>query len=98
MMPERRWDDFRYFLSVAKNSSIKRAAVELNTTQSAVSKRLDRLEKALSVRLLDRGPTGTTLTYQGKRILNHALRAEIELERALEGAQAAESRVEGGSQ
>jgi DNA-binding transcriptional LysR family regulator len=90
-----RWDDFRYFLAVAKSSSIKKAAAELKTTQSAVSKRLERLERALNVRLFERGPTGAKITYQGQRILNHVLSAEMALSRAQDGAQGAESRVTG---
>lgn len=94
-MGDGRWDDFRYFLSVAKSSSIKRAAVELQTTQSAVSKRLDRLERTLGVRLVDRGHAGTKLTYQGELVLNHAMAAEAALTRAQKDAHAAESRIEG---
>lgn len=90
-----RWDDFRYFLAVAKTSSIKKAAAELQTTQSAVSKRLDRLERALNVRLFERGPAGAKITYQGQRILNHVMSAEAALSRAKDGAQTAASRITG---
>jgi DNA-binding transcriptional LysR family regulator len=90
-----RWDDYRYFVSIAKTTSIKRAATELGTTQSAVSKRLDRLERALGVKLVDRGPTGARLTYQGERVLTHALAAEGALTRAQEDAINAKSRIEG---
>lgn len=94
-MDAERWDDFRYFLAVAKTSSIKKAAAELQTTQSAVSKRLDRLESTLKAQLLERGPAGAKLTYQGQRVLSHALSAEAALSRAQEGARDAEARVRG---
>lgn len=94
-MNAERWDDFRYFLAVAKTSSIKKAAAELRTTQSAVSKRLDRLESTLNARLFERGPKGAKLTYQGQRVLNHALSAETALSRAQEGAQGAQTRIKG---
>jgi len=94
-MDASRWDDFRYFLAVAKTSSIKKAAANLQTTQSAVSKRLDRLENALHTRLFERGPAGAQLTYQGQRVLEHALSAEASLSRAQEGAQDAVSRITG---
>jgi DNA-binding transcriptional LysR family regulator len=90
-----RWDDFRYFLAVAKTSSIKKAAIELSTTQSAVSKRIDRLESALNARLFERGPAGAKITYQGQRILNHVLSAETALSRARDGAQEVTSRIAG---
>jgi DNA-binding transcriptional LysR family regulator len=89
------WDDIRYFLAVAKAPSIKQAAVQLGTTQSAVGKRLDRLERDLNVRLFDRGPKGTHLTFQGKRLLDHALTAEAELSKAVESALGAQGRITG---
>ncbi len=90
-----RWDDFRFFLAVAKSASLKRAAHALGTTQSAVSKRIDRLEHSLGTRLFDRGATGTKLTYQGERILPHALAAQRELGMAQSEAHDADSRIEG---
>lgn len=94
-MDNGRWDDFRYFLAVAKTSSIKKAATELQTTQSAVSKKIERLERALNVRLFERGPAGAKITYQGQRILNHVVSAEAALSRAQDGAQGAASRITG---
>jgi DNA-binding transcriptional LysR family regulator len=94
-MDESRWDDFRYFLAVAKTSSIKRAAVDLKTTQSAVSKRVERLERALKTPLVERGPSGTRLTFQGERILSHALSAEHAFFNAAQSAQEAEGRMRG---
>src|ERR1700733_6375566 len=90
-----RWDDFRLFVAVANSASIKRAATLLGTTQSAVSKRLDRLEKSLGTRLFDRGASGTKLTFQGERILPRALAAQQELALALSEARDAGNRVEG---
>src|SRR5690348_646144 len=95
MMADGRWDDFRYFVAVAKTTSIKRAAAELRTTQSAVSKRLNKLERSLGVRLFERTPSGTTLTFQGQRILSHALSAEAALSRAEDSAKQIDGRVTG---
>lgn len=90
-----RWDDYRFFLAIAKAASLKQASAALKTTQSAVSKRIDRLERDLGVRLFDRGPKGTTLTFHGQRVLRYALSAQRELTRAHAEALAAETRVEG---
>jgi DNA-binding transcriptional LysR family regulator len=92
---EIRWDDFRLFMAIAKTSSIKRAAASVGTTQSTLSKRLVRLEQALGVRLIDRGPLGASLTYQGERVFARVRAAERELSRATADATVAESRVEG---
>jgi len=90
-----RWDDYRVFETIAKTSSIKRAATALGTTQSAVSKRLLRLEQSLGTRLFDRGPKGATLTYQGERVLTRVLAASKELSQAATDAHRAGCRVEG---
>ena len=89
------WDDFRAFVAIAKSCSINRAANELGTTQSSLSKRLARLENHLRVRLLERGPTGTILTYQGERVYARLLAAEKEIRAASVDARVADSRVEG---
>jgi DNA-binding transcriptional LysR family regulator len=90
-----RWDDMRTFLAVAKAPSIKQAAVQLGTTQSAVSKRIARLEQDLGATLFVRGHKGTSLTYQGERVLSHALAAESALRRAEESASQANDRIKG---
>ena len=92
---EVRWDDYRVFEAIAKASSIKRAAGSLGMTQSAISKRLVRLEQSLGVRLVNRGPKGAVLTYQGERVLARVLAAGKELGRVARDAQMAESRIEG---
>lgn len=89
------WDDFRFFVAVAKTSSIKRAALALGTTQPAVSKRLDRLEHTLGTRLFDRSASGSRLTYQGERILPRLLAAHREIVLARNEAQSAGCRIEG---
>ena len=90
-----RWDDYRIFETIAKTSSIKRAAITLGTTQSAISKRLLRLEQTLGTRLFDRGPKGALLTYQGERVLTRVLAASKELAQAASDAHRAGCRVEG---
>ena len=93
--PDARWDDFKAFEAIAKTSSIKRAASMLGTTQSALSKRLARLEQSLGVRLMDRGPKGAVLTYPGERVLARVISADRELSRASHDAVMADSRIEG---
>lgn len=90
-----RWDDYAAFIAIAKSSSISKAAKLLRTTQSALSKRLARLERTLGVRLIDRGPLGASLTYQGERVFTRVMAADKELARATVDARVAESRVEG---
>lgn len=47
-------EDVRAFVAVVDTGSVGRAAVRLNLTQPAISRRIQRLEQALGVNLLDR--------------------------------------------
>lgn len=73
------FDDVRAFVTVASLGSISLAAHELNITQSAVTRRLQRLETSLGATLLDRRTRPVVLTGAGqaaiercRRLLNDA--------------------------
>ena len=85
-----RWELHDAFLRTAETGSLSKAAKSLRLTQPAVSKRLDRLEKDLRVRLLDRGPRGVRLTEAGVRYVDVIRRVRSELEESESGL--AESR------
>ncbi|MBV9990303.1 MAG: LysR family transcriptional regulator [Alphaproteobacteria bacterium] len=63
------WDDFRLLLAVVEMGSFSRAATALNLTQPTVSRRVERLEKTIGARLVDRLNNGATLTLEGLRIV-----------------------------
>ncbi|WP_216206926.1 LysR family transcriptional regulator [Amycolatopsis aidingensis] len=75
----------RAFVVTAQRQSFSRAAEQLFLTQQALSKRIRRLEEALSVQLFLRTGRATELTEQGARFLPHA----VELLRVAEAAVAA---------
>jgi LysR family glycine cleavage system transcriptional activator len=79
----------RAFSLVARGSSFKRAADELNLSPSAVSRQIQALEEHLGVRLLRRLNPGLELTDEGRRYLDHVDAVLDRLEsaqRALGGA------------
>ncbi|WP_339442922.1 MULTISPECIES: choline sulfate utilization transcriptional regulator [Pseudomonas] len=61
----------RTFESAARNQSFTAAAVELGTTQPAISQQIKRLEAILEVRLFDRVYRGINLTDSGTVLLQH---------------------------
>jgi DNA-binding transcriptional LysR family regulator len=61
-----------YFISVVDAGSIKSASNNLNISQPALSRLVNRLETELGVQLLDRGPRGVTLTRYGEIIYRNA--------------------------
>lgn len=80
------FDDIRAFVAVARRGSFSLAAVDLCIVQSALSKRVQRLEGHMGVPLLQRHARGVLLTASGVSFLSRAeaLVKEVEeLERNL---------------
>jgi DNA-binding transcriptional LysR family regulator len=67
-MPFRR-NHLRYFVTVADEGQITRAAEKLHIAQPALSHAIARLESELGVELLEREPRGVTLTAAGEAFL-----------------------------
>lgn len=74
------WDDLRHFLAVAQTGQLSAAARRLRSNHVTVSRRIDRLEQALAMRLFERSSRGYTLTILGERLVAHAERMEREVE------------------
>ncbi|MCO6180128.1 LysR family transcriptional regulator [Ciceribacter sp. RN22] len=75
------WDDLQYFLAVARTGQLSTAARQLRTSHATVSRRIDRLEFALKVKLFERNPRGYVLTGMGQRFVETAEKMEQETER-----------------
>jgi len=68
------FDDIRAFVAVVEAGSVSGAARELYVTQSAVTRRLQRLEMAIGVTLLDRKTRPVSLTGPGRVVLERCRR------------------------
>jgi DNA-binding transcriptional LysR family regulator len=68
------FDDVRTFVTVANVGSVSLAARDLNITQSAVTRRLQRLETSLGATLLDRRTRPVMLTGAGQAALERCRR------------------------
>ncbi|HEX3432075.1 MAG TPA: LysR family transcriptional regulator [Rhizomicrobium sp.] len=91
-MPD--WDDFRLLLSVVQLGSFSRAAASLGIQQPTVSRRIERLEETLGVRLMDRTSRGAVLTAEGQRLVAQLNIAHDAFLRAVQGAQSADARLD----
>ncbi|WVT72876.1 LysR family transcriptional regulator [Sinorhizobium chiapasense] len=80
MNPNFTWDDLQFFLAVARTGQLSTAARRLRTSHATVSRRIDRLEFALKVKLFERNPRGYVLTSMGQRFIETAERIERETE------------------
>lgn len=71
-MPPLNSDDLACFACVANTGSFSRAALELGSDQSTVSRQIARLEAALDTRLFSRSGRGVVLTEAGNTLLGYA--------------------------
>lgn len=86
--------ELRSFCVAADLGSVGRAALRLNISQPALSKRLQALERAAGVTLLERSPRGVTLTPAGRRLYTEARRL-VEQAEVVEGLLAGLARAAG---
>lgn len=66
------WDQFRYYLAVARMGTLSAAAAQLGTEHSTVARHIRTLEDRLKVTLFYRSNAGYALTEAGQRMLSVA--------------------------
>lgn len=64
--------ELRSFVAAADAGTLGRAALRLQISQPALTKRLQALERVVGIALLERSPRGVTLTPGGRRLYEHA--------------------------
>jgi molybdate transport repressor ModE-like protein len=75
------WNDLRAFLAVARGGSAMAASKTLGVNQTTVVRRLEALEQALGLKLVDRDQGGSRLTEAGQTILADAELVEAAAEK-----------------
>lgn len=73
-------DELRAFCAAVELGGIGRAAQRLHLSQPAVSKRLKSLEELVGAPLLERSPSGVTMTPAGERLYARARRITAEMD------------------
>ncbi|NML18242.1 LysR family transcriptional regulator [Azohydromonas caseinilytica] len=76
-------EELQAFVAVADRSSFRMAAEHLYISQPALSRRIDKLEAALGLRLLERTTRQVDLTAAGRQFLERARQALEDLEDAV---------------
>jgi DNA-binding transcriptional LysR family regulator len=62
----------QFFVAVAEQGSVSRAAQSLSISQSSVTEAIKELESDLGVSLFERHPRGLNITHKGHQFLRHA--------------------------
>lgn len=91
MQVSENWEDWRFFLAVARHGSLSGAARHLGVNQSTVHRRIAHLEGAHEAQLFDRMPRGYALSPLGEAVLPAVERLEEEvlsIRRTVSGADA----------
>lgn len=70
------WNDLKAFLAVARGGSTLAAAKSLGVNQTTVARRIESLESDLSLKLFERGQSGSRLTEAGRDLFAEAEKVE----------------------
>ena len=62
----------QFFVAVAEQGTVSRAAQKLSISQSSVTEAIKELENDLGVELFERHPRGLNITHKGHQFLRHA--------------------------
>ncbi|HHK4245119.1 TPA: LysR family transcriptional regulator [Pseudomonas aeruginosa] len=79
----------RYFIAVAEERNIGRAAARLHISQPPLTRQIQQLEEELGVQLFIRTPRGMELTQPGELFLEEARNIRAVVEQATERTQRA---------
>ena len=78
---------FRYFVAVAEEAHVSRAAERLGIQQPPLSRQIKALEQELGVQLFRRKPRGVALTEAGRTLLENVRPILMRVDRAVETTQ-----------
>jgi DNA-binding transcriptional LysR family regulator len=79
----------KYFIAVAQEQNIGRAAIRLNISQPPLTRQIQQLEEEIGVQLFIRKPKGVELTQAGELLLQEALNIRSLIDQAAERTQRA---------
>lgn len=87
--------DLRFFVTLAESGTLTEAARRMDVTASAISQRLQQLEKRLCVHLIHRSTRRFTLTDEGELFYTKAVTLLSELDALIESLRARSGEVAG---
>ncbi len=67
------WDDLRFFLALFESDTMSKAASRLGVTHATVSRRIEKLEHSIKIKLFDRTDTGYKPTLEGVNLYEQSI-------------------------
>ena len=67
------WGNLEYFISCANHGTLSGCAKEMGVNHSTVSRKIEKLEKELAIKLFERRSSGYALTIHGKDLYKDCL-------------------------
>src|SRR5271155_603636 len=86
---------FRYFVAVAEQENVSRAALKLHISQPGISRQIRDLEAEIGFQLFERSAKSLKLTQAGKIFLGEARAVLQRADEAVKAARAAASKISG---
>lgn len=78
------WEDVRVFLAAVRSGGFAKAAAEMSIGQATISRRIERMERQLGVRLFERTAGGSKPSSEASRVIDLLRSAEDSINRAVE--------------
>lgn len=89
------WENIKYFIALAKEKQLKRAAIALNSNHTTVYRRICQFEESYNLRLFERTPSGYFLTAQGEALYNSVSGLEGQMDSVFSSLQGLENTLKG---
>jgi DNA-binding transcriptional LysR family regulator len=73
------WGNLEYFISCANNGTLSGCAKEMGVNHSTVSRKIEKLEKELAIKLFERRNSGYALTIHGKDLYKEVQKIDFKI-------------------
>lgn len=89
------WEDLKYFVALAKEKKLLRAAKLLNSNHTTVYRRILQFEEKFDVRLFERTPSGYYLTPAGEALYEKVGGLEEQMDDIYSSIQGLDNQIKG---
>ena len=73
------WGNLEYFISCANHGTLSGCAKEMGVNHSTVSRKIEKLEKELAIKLFERRNSGYALTTHGKDLYKEVQKIDFKI-------------------